>query len=181
MSWSYAGSVKSSPIESTNLFSHLNRRFTHRGLRIVMVYTRRMRNRAMRRVPILESIPLESQKPKVIVVDDEPLIAETLAQILNLYGYEAVPAFSPSQAIEHVRSKPCDFLVTDVVMEGHMSGIELAIALAKILPNCKVLLMSGNVATNDLLKVANASGHAFEIVAKPAHPLDIIERLKRLT
>jgi DNA-binding NarL/FixJ family response regulator len=64
-------------------------------------------------------------------------------------------------------------------MEG-MSGIDAAIEICKLLPNCKVLLFSGNIATSDMLNAAHALGHDFDILAKPVHPSEIIERLKTM-
>ena len=124
---------------------------------------------------------VEPGSPKVIVVDDEPLIADSLARILNIYGFQAKTAYNPSQAFEHIRSQPCELVITDVFMRGQMSGVELAIELTKVLPGCKVLLMSGNAATTEFLKTAKEKGHSFEVVAKPVHPMVIIERLKTLS
>jgi hypothetical protein len=62
-----------------------------------------------------------------------------------------------------------------------MTGIELAIEVCKILPNCKVLLISGNIKTADMLMDAKERGHDFEIFAKPFHPSVIIERLNAMS
>jgi DNA-binding NarL/FixJ family response regulator len=72
---------------------------------------------------------------------------------------------------------PFDVLITDVVMTG-MTGIEAALEIWKVLPNCKVLLVSGHQATAHLLRAAQERGHDFE-VPKPVYPV-IIERLKAI-
>jgi CheY-like chemotaxis protein len=59
-----------------------------------------------------------------------------------------------------------------------MNGIEAAIEIRKFLPNCKILLFSGQAATADLLEKARAKGHEFEILAKPVHPQDLLARIK---
>ena len=67
-------------------------------------------------------------------------------------------------------------LVSDVVMDG-MNGIEAAIAVCGFLPQCTVLLMSGNNDTSRLLSEAEGRGHRFDILAKPVHPLLVINKL----
>ena len=58
-----------------------------------------------------------------------------------------------------------------------MTGIEVAIAVRSRLPDCKILLFSGQAATADLLEQAKTEGREFEIVAKPIHPSDLLAKL----
>ena len=58
-----------------------------------------------------------------------------------------------------------------------MSGIDLAIALTKLIPACKVLLFSGQAATIDLLAKAREDGHEFTTLTKPVHPTDMLRRI----
>jgi CheY-like chemotaxis protein len=120
------------------------------------------------------------RKINILVVDDEPLVADSLAQVLNMVGFNASSRYSGCQAIEQASAAPFDVLISDVVMEG-MTGIDAAIEIRQLLPNCKVLLVSGNNRTGDLLKDAFQLGHNFDILAKPVHPTVIIDRLKVLT
>ena len=122
----------------------------------------------------------DTRKLNLLVVDDERLIADSLAWILNLRGFNAHSVYSGSEAINHAVINPIDILVSDVVMEG-MSGIDTAIEICKLLPNCKVLLLSGNIGTSDLLKAAHDLGHDFDILAKPVHPDVILDRLKAIS
>jgi DNA-binding NarL/FixJ family response regulator len=71
-------------------------------------------------------------------------------------------------------------LISDVVMTG-MMGIDAAIEICKTLPSCKVLILSGNDRTADMLKDAHERGHDFDILAKPVHPTVIIDRLKAMS
>jgi DNA-binding NtrC family response regulator len=122
----------------------------------------------------------ESRKLNVLVVDDEHVVADSLAWILNLTGFNACSVYSGRDAINHVVVHPIDILVSDVVMDG-MTGIDAAIEICKLLPSCKVLLFSGNIGTSDMLKEAHEQGHDFDILAKPVHPSVIIDRLKAMT
>ena len=116
-------------------------------------------------------------KPKVLVVDDERVIADTLAIILNQNGFTATAVYSGMGAIEKARSERPDLIISDVIMED-MNGIDAAINIRKFLPSCKILLFSGQAATADLLENARARGHQFEILAKPVHPQDLLAKLR---
>jgi CheY-like chemotaxis protein len=117
------------------------------------------------------------RKPRVLVVDDEQVIADTLARILDLNGYEASAVYSGTAAVESARSMQPDLVISDVIMQD-MNGIEAAIHIRAFLPSCKILLFSGQAATADLLENARAQGHEFEILAKPVHPADLLAKLK---
>ena len=116
-------------------------------------------------------------KPKVLVADDEQVIANTLAIILNQAGFEARAVFSGEKAVEALDSFQPNMLISDVIMTG-MTGIETAIITRNRLPNCKILLFSGQAATADLLEKARTQGHEFEILAKPVHPTDLLAKLR---
>jgi CheY-like chemotaxis protein len=116
-------------------------------------------------------------KRRVLVADDEQVIANTLAIILNQAGFEARAVYSGEKAIEALESFQPDMLISDVIMTG-MTGIEAAIATREKMPNCKILLFSGQAATADLLERARQDGHEFEILAKPVHPTDLLAKLR---
>jgi len=116
-------------------------------------------------------------KPKVLVVDDERVIADTLAIILGQNGYEASAAYTGKEAVEKAKAWPPDLIISDVIMPD-MNGIEAAIQIRKLLPKCKILLFSGQAATADLLESARQQGHEFEILAKPVHPADLLAKLR---
>lgn len=118
-----------------------------------------------------------ARKPKVLVVDDEHVIADTLAIILNQSGFDATAVYSGTEAVEHARKGTPDLVVTDVFMPD-LNGIQAAIQIRSFLPNCKILLFSGQAATADLLESARAEGHEFEILAKPVHPQDLLAKLR---
>ena len=122
----------------------------------------------------------ETRKLSVLVVDDEELVADSLVEILNMFGYSAYSLYSGAAAITRATEKLFDVLIIDVVMTK-ITGIDAAIEICKDLPNCKVLLVSGNERTFDMLKDARERGHEFEILAKPVHPSEIIDRLKAMS
>jgi len=117
------------------------------------------------------------KKPIVLVVDDEQVIADTLAKILDLNGYEASAVYTGTAAVESARRLQPDLVISDVIMPD-MNGIDAAISIRGFLPTCKILLFSGQAATADLLENARSEGHEFEILAKPVHPTDLLAKLR---
>lgn len=122
-------------------------------------------------------MPQERSQPRVFVVDDEAVIATTLATILRLHGLEASCYDSPVQALRAALENAPDLLISDVMMP-EMSGVELALAIRKSCPDCKVLLFSGQAATANLLEKAGADGHDFELLSKPVHPSDLLAKIR---
>jgi CheY-like chemotaxis protein len=124
-----------------------------------------------------ETSSTTTSKPRVLVADDEQVIANTLAIILNQAGFEARAVFSGEKAVEALDTFQPDMLISDVIMTG-ITGIEAAIITRQRLPKCKILLFSGQAATADLLEKARTQGHEFEILAKPVHPTDLLAKLR---
>jgi CheY-like chemotaxis protein len=116
-------------------------------------------------------------KPKVLVADDERVIADTLAMILNQSGFDARAVYSGENALELAASFQPDMLISDVIM-ADLNGIDAAIRIRSLLPSIKILLFSGQAATADLLEKARHEGHEFDILAKPVHPQDLLSRLR---
>lgn len=126
-------------------------------------------------VPMEDVPPAETSehRPSVLVVDDESAIADTVTEILSRSGYAATAAYDGNDALETALLSPPELLITDVVLPG-MSGIELAITIKRIFPDCKILLFSGQAATADLMANARSAGHHFTLLSKPVHPRDLL-------
>jgi DNA-binding response OmpR family regulator len=114
--------------------------------------------------------------PRVFVVDDEPMIASTLAAILHMHGYSARYFTCPLEALAAARTKSPDLLISDVGMPG-ISGIDLAILMRAQYPACKILLLSGAPSSLELLNSARAQGHDFDLLMKPVPPPEILEEI----
>jgi len=124
-----------------------------------------------------ESRTASGKNAKIIVIDDESLIAETVVEILNEQGFEAVPVSSGASAIELAKTVRPAIVLSDVIMPG-LNGIETGIKIREIVPNCRVILFSGQAATVDLLEKAREQGHRFDILAKPIKPEHLISIIR---
>lgn len=116
---------------------------------------------------------------KVLIVDDEHAIANSLAFILDLQGFMTRTAYSGEEGIELASIFRPDILVSDVFMGG-MTGLEAALEVKTRIPSCEILLMSGNIPKVQELQDWLDDGRGFEILAKPIHPLDLLAKLRSL-
>lgn len=120
--------------------------------------------------------PPERSKTRILVVDDEHVLADTLCIILNRAGFDASAVYSGIEALKLVRSVEPDLIISDVQMPD-LNGIEAMILIHGSLPDCKIVLFSGHAFTSDLLEEAGARGYHFEIISKPIHPQELIAKL----
>lgn len=117
---------------------------------------------------------------RIFVVDDEKLIAETLAIILRQKGFDVESFSHPSDALGAAQTKRPDLLISDVVMP-EFSGVDLAIRVREQYPDCAVLLFSGQAVVTDLLDNARAAGYHFTLLSKPVQPLDLLRAIRDLS
>jgi DNA-binding NtrC family response regulator len=117
------------------------------------------------RLPILETSTL----PVVLVVDDEPVIANTLVAILRKQNYAATAAYNAEDALAVAKIIPPNFLITDILMPK-MSGIDLAIAIKESIPDCKILLFSGHTSAIHIEEDPRYAAYDFPMLSKPIHP-----------
>ena len=118
-------------------------------------------------------------KPRVLVVDDERVIADTLAIILNQSGFHATAVYSGEKAVETAQTLKPDMVISDVIMND-LNGIEAAIQIRAMLPGCKILLFSGLPGSGDLLLEAQQQGYNFELLNKPVHPSKLLAKVAEL-
>jgi CheY-like chemotaxis protein len=97
--------------------------------------------------------------------------------ILNGEGYKGFAVSDGNSAIKWAEMLLADVVITDVIMPG-IDGIEAAKRILKLLPNCRIILFSGQAASSDLLEKAKAEGFAFEMLAKPINPELLLEKLR---
>jgi DNA-binding NtrC family response regulator len=109
------------------------------------------------------------ERKRILVVDDERVITDTLVAIFLKGGYDARGVYSAEQALALIPEWRPALAIIDVRLP-QMNGIDLAIALKARFPDCRLSLFSGQAATSDLLEMAKQNGHSFEVFPKPVHP-----------
>jgi CheY-like chemotaxis protein len=119
----------------------------------------------------------KGRKVRIIVVDDEALIADTVVEILKEEGFEATGVSTGTSAIELARDWQPDIVLSDVILPG-LNGIEIGVRIREMVPNCRIILFSGQAATLDLLEKAREQGHKFDILAKPIKPEKLVHLIR---
>ena len=120
-----------------------------------------------------------SRRQRILVVDDEQSIAQSLRDILSRAGFDTVSALSGTEAIELAERICPDIVISDVIMPD-LDGVQTAIRIRRACPNARILLFSGQSATSDLLERARAEGHDFDLLPKPIHPARLLAAIHKL-
>ena len=105
-----------------------------------------------------------SRSPKVLIVDDETSILDTLRILLKRDGYEVHTAVGGQQGVDALREVQPDFVLTDIRMPG-VSGIEVLNAAREMDPTLPVILMTAQASLQSAIQAVNQG--AFHYVQKP--------------
>jgi DNA-binding NtrC family response regulator len=111
---------------------------------------------------------------RVLVVDDDMRVADSLVQILLMSGHEAVAAYSAEAAMKLAEKVNPDAMISDIVM-GPVSGIELTNHIREHFPACRVLLFSGYASTQAFSQTVLTRGSSVQFLPKPVDPARILE------
>jgi len=103
-------------------------------------------------------------KPRILVIDDEPAIRESLRMILEYERYEFVGAGSGSEGVSRVRSDPPDMVLLDIKMPG-TNGLETLAEIRRIDELLPVAMISGHGSTSDAMHATRLG--AFDFIDKP--------------
>jgi putative two-component system response regulator len=116
------------------------------------------------------------KKSKILVVDDDPFVLESVSTILSDYRYSVVPCSHAREAMDLVRENSIDVVLTDIKMPD-ISGLDLLDNLHKFNPQLPVILMTA-YADLDFAVDAVKKG-AFDFIIKPYHPDYLIHSIKK--
>ncbi|MGD1083497.1 MAG: response regulator [Verrucomicrobiota bacterium] len=120
-----------------------------------------------------------ADKPKILVVEDEPSLRMLVRKVLERNNYDVLEAASGTAALElwNQDKPPIDLLLTDMVMPDGMSGRQLAERLKADNPSLKVLFTSGY--STELLGKDLGLEEGLNFLQKPYPPATLVETVKR--
>ncbi|KMY32297.1 ethylene receptor [Lysinibacillus xylanilyticus] len=123
---------------------------------------------------------IEANRPKILVVDDDPVNLRVIETILSIEKYDLVTVTSGSKALEKLMSQEWDLVISDVMMPN-MSGYELVRTIRQqfSITELPVLLLTARSQSQDI-KNGFLSG-ANDYVTKPVDALELRSRVKALT
>ena len=114
-------------------------------------------------------------KNKVLVIDDERIIANTLTEILQLHGFEAKALYSGESALEWIKTHRPDIVLSDIMME-EIDGVAAAVRIRELHPECRVILFSASPLNSESRSQISRLG--FEFLDRPLHPKELLEHVR---
>ena len=119
-------------------------------------------------------------KQRILVIDDDRLVADTLSLVFAANGFEAEARYSAATGMERARSFEPQLVLCDVSMPEE-TGLELADRLGREMPHTRVLMFSGfgsNAAKVDAH--SSRTGRPLRLVRKPCRPEDLLHECHTL-
>lgn len=126
---------------------------------------------------LTDQVEMAGALKTILIADDEPTVANTVRMILESAGYRTLLAHDGETAARLIQELSPDAVLLDVILPG-IDGVEVAIQACRTAPNCRVVLFSGRPDAADLLAEAQRRGYVFEVLAKPARPQELLERIR---
>jgi CheY-like chemotaxis protein len=115
---------------------------------------------------------------RVLVVDDEPTVAEAIADAIRVRGDEALVALDGTEALNILETTKVDGVFLDLAMPG-LSGLAVLAKIRARLPSLPVVILSGHI-EDDQVREALAMG-AVEVIRKPTALARLTEALSRIS
>jgi len=117
---------------------------------------------------------------RILIIDDEAMIRNLLAKILEREGYEIVTASGGEDGIKIHRENPADLIITDLIMPGK-EGIETIMELRRDFKDVKIIAMSGGgrIDPETYLQMAKTLG-AIKTIAKPFDRKELLKTIQKL-
>ena len=116
---------------------------------------------------------------KILVIDDDILVRDTIVRILDRRGYQVLVAEDGAHGLRIFRSEHPDLVITDIIMP-EKEGLETIREIRSECPDAKIIAISGGarIGNMDFLKFAGKLGAA-ELIAKPFDPTDLVKTVIR--
>lgn len=114
-------------------------------------------------------------KAKVLLVDDEEMFVEMLAQRLEARGLEVAKAFEGDQALQRVREKDYDVVILDVLMPGK-GGVDVLKEIKQIKPLTEVIMLTGHATVDTAIQGMKLG--AYDYLLKPTETEDLMEKIQ---
>ena len=116
-------------------------------------------------------------EPTILLVDDEPMVTNSLERLLHQYNYNTITANSALKALDVVSKHPVDIIVTDEKMPL-MTGNEFLVKLRQDYPKILRVMLTGNPDTGTARK-AIKEGDVYRFLCKPCNGVDIVTTIRQ--
>ncbi|TQV71436.1 response regulator [Aliikangiella marina] len=117
-------------------------------------------------------LPMSTEFRKVLVIDDEPLVRQSIAVYLEDSGYDIIEAQDGQQGVELFKSNLPDVVLCDLRMPG-MDGLEVLKTMTEIAADTPVIMVSGAGQINDVVEALRLG--ALDYIVKPVTDMAVLE------
>ena len=130
-------------------------------------------------VPYLQPVVTMPGGARILVLEDAELVRKTLILVLERHGYLVRGFATAKEALEDVPEFLPQVLICDINLPD-MNGIQAALAFGQTAPECRVLLLSGDTSSGELLADAASRGYHFDVLPKPTAPSELLAHIEQL-
>ncbi len=118
--------------------------------------------------------------PRVLIVDDETMVAETLSRIFEKNGFVTCAVRTAEAALRSVQECAPDLLLCDLHLAGE-SGTHLMTEMQRVLPTCPVLVLTGlSNGETRVERLTEGTGRRISLLPKPCSPVELLREAGRM-
>jgi len=118
--------------------------------------------------------PARETSGRILVVDDDPVVLELLAKVLQDAGHQVTAAENGSRALDIFRADPLDVVVTDLLMPG-ISGLDVLQSVKQVGPGAEVIVVTAFASLDNAIQALRYG--AYDFITKPLDDLRLLERV----
>jgi DNA-binding NtrC family response regulator len=118
-----------------------------------------------------------TEQPRILIVDDEQIVRESLANWLKEESYQVDAAENGPVALEKIRQAPFQVVLLDLKMPG-MDGIQVLTEIKKAFPDIEVIIMTAYGSVNTAVEAIKAG--AYDYIVKPFDPEEVALLIKKI-
>ena len=121
---------------------------------------------------------MKGKSLKILVVDDEEVVAEVLGKLMEFNGHNVSVTLEAKKALEIYQKEKSDIVFTDISMP-EMNGIELTRELIKLDQSAKIIGVTGHIGTREVEEMLEAGAKAY--MRKPVTKKDIDQKIDEIS
>ena len=119
-------------------------------------------------------------RQRVLVVDDDRLVADTLRMVFATNGFESEACYSAEEALQRARTFAPELMLCDVTMPGE-SGLHLAVRINREIPKCQLIMLTAYLTSAASLELeALRSNRPLKLINKPCRPEVLLKEVGEL-
>lgn len=116
-------------------------------------------------------VDMSAEQKRILIIDDDEDILETLQSLLKKKGFDAVTANSGSAAIKKAASEPINLALIDIVLPD-IEGTQLLRKLKPTVPKMRKIILTGHATLDNAVNAVNLGADAY--LMKPVNPKELL-------